>query len=148
MSEYNVHLKWQRTTADFDYETYDRKHTVFFYGGPKIEMDSAPNMVRNPQFQTPEELLIAALSSCFMLTFLSLAANEHLIVNSYQDNATCVLGLNEAKVIEVILRPSLVFEQGYKPEKAVLTRLFKTAREHCFIANSLATDVTVNPSVS
>ena len=66
MLMYNVHLDWKRDTEDFQYNTYNRKHTLFFNGGPKIEISSSSNLIRNPQFHCPEELLIASLSSCML----------------------------------------------------------------------------------
>ncbi len=149
MSEYyNVHLTWKRETEDFNYKTYNRKHTVFFYGGPKLEVSSAPDFLRNPQFQTPEELLVAAVSSCYLLTFLSITAKQGFIVDSYLDNATCVLSNingNKQAVTQITLRPVIAFKQGNKPDKNNMNQLIKTAHDDCFIANSLTATITVHP---
>ena len=149
MSEfYNVRLAWERETKDYDYKTYNRKHTVFFYGGPKLEVSSSPDFLRNPQYQSPEELLIAAVSSCYLLTFLSITASKGIIIDSYQDNSTCVLGkVKEGKqgITQVILRPVIVFKEGNKPDKEDIKKLFQMAHDHCFIANSLTVKITVTP---
>ena len=149
MSEYyNVHLKWMRETEDFDYNSYNRQHTVFFYGGPKLEISSAPGFLRNPEFQSPEELLVAAVSSCFLLTFLSIAAKQGVIVDSYVDNATSTLGKttgNTQAVTQITLRPEIVFKKGHKPSKISMNQLVKTAHEHCVIANSITAMLTINP---
>ena len=145
---YNIHLNWTRDTDDFDYKNYNRKHTVFFYGGPKIEVSSAPDFLRNPQFQSPEELLVAAVSSCFLLTFLSIAAKRKFIVDSYQDNATCILGNidgNKKAVTHINLRPVIAFVKESKPDEITMKQLFKTAHDNCFIANSLTATITVTP---
>lgn len=148
MAEYNIHLDWKRDKNDFDYKTYNRKHTVFFYGGPKLELNSAPGFHRNPQFHSPEELLIASLSSCFLLTFLSLACKQGFIINSYTDNATCTLALieeNKQAVTEINLRPVVSFSKETRPNKTVMKELFKKTHELCFVANSLKSEVTVSP---
>ena len=145
---YNVRLVWKRETEDFDYKNYNRQHTVFFYGGPKLEISSAPEFLRNPQFQSPEELLVAAVSSCFLLTFLSLASKKNLIVDSYQDNATCILGTiseNKHAVTQIILHPVIAFKNENKPDRHTITQLFKSAHDNCFIANSLTATITVSP---
>lgn len=148
MSEYNIHLKWRRETEDFDYKTYDRTHTVYFYGGPKIEVSSAPDLYRNPQFHTPEELFVASVSSCYMLTFLAIAAKKKYIIDEYIDCATCVLTEVESKrqsISEVILRPVVSFHKGSKPKESVGQKIFQTAHEVCFITNSIKATVSIIP---
>ena len=148
MSEYNIRLSWKRDSDNFDYKTYNRKHTVFFYGGPKIEVNSGPDFLRNPQFHCPEELLAASISSCFLLTFLSISAKRGIIVNDYQDNTTCILNEITGKkyaVTEIILRPTVTFEKESRPDKASLNKLFETVHEQCFIANSLKAQITITP---
>lgn len=148
MYEYNVHLKWQRDSDDFDYQTYNRKHSIHFYGGPKIEVSSAPDLYRNPQFQSPEELFIASVSSCFMLTFLSLAAKKNITVDNYIDDATCyrssLVGKQQA-ITEITLRPIITFPKNRKPDEKSLNQLVKSAHDRCFIANSIIATITVNP---
>lgn len=146
MLMYNIHLNWSRDTDDFEYETYHRKHTVFFNGGPKIEIDSSVNLIRNPHFQCPEELLIASLSSSFMLTFLSICSKEGLVVNTYLGQAYCHLDEKKNMISEIILCPEVVFEKGFTPDKKNLLNLFKRAHSLCFIANSLKTPININPT--
>jgi organic hydroperoxide reductase OsmC/OhrA len=149
MSEYyNVHLKWMRETEDFDYKSYNRKHTVFFYGGPKLEISSAPGFLRSPEYQSPEELLVASVSSCFLLTLLSIAAKKGIIIDSYLDNATSTLGhINGSvqAVTQITLRPEIVFKKEHKPSKLIMNQLIKTAHERCLIANSITAMLTISP---
>ncbi|KTC86568.1 OsmC family protein [Legionella brunensis] len=150
MSEYNIHLAWKRETEDFDYKTYNRAHTVFFYGGPKIEVSSSPDFIRDPQFHTPEELLAAAVSSCYLLTFLAITAKKGFIVDSYRDNATCLLGTVKDKqaITEVILRPVIAFGQENRPDKRIVSQLFAEVHNNCLVANALTANITVNPTFS
>ncbi len=146
MLMYNVHLDWKRDTEDFQYNTYNRKHTLFFNGGPKIEIDSSANFIRNPQFHSPEELLIASLSSCLLLTFLSICCKEGYIINSYFAQGYCQLDEKQHRVSDIVLCPVISFEGHTKPEKKILEELFNQAHKDCFIINSLKTEIRINPS--
>lgn len=145
MLMYNIHLKWERDTKDFQYDTYNRKHTVFFNGGPKIEINSSTHFIRNPQFHCPEELLIASLSSCLLLTFLSVCAHEKYIPNSYLAQGYCHLDEKEKMISDIVLSPVISFEETNKPDNKTLNELFKKAHDQCFIANSLKTPIRINP---
>ncbi|WED42385.1 OsmC family protein [Legionella cardiaca] len=151
MSEYNIRLAWKRDTEDFDYKSYNRDHTVFFYGGPKIEVSSSPDFIRDPRFHTPEELLAAAVSSCYLLTFLSLAAKKGFIIDNYHDNATCFLGSTEKNapaITEITLRPVITFSKENRPDKDHLKQLFTETHNHCLVANVLTVNITVNPTLA
>ncbi|CEG58407.1 OsmC family protein [Legionella fallonii] len=145
MLMYNIHLQWERETEDFNYRTYNRKHTVFFNGGPKIEINSSSNFIRNPQFHSPEELLIASLSSCFLLTFLALCSKKKYIVNSYLDQGFCHINEHERVITDIVLSPIVLFEQGSKPDKTTMRELFDEAHNLCFIANSLKVPIRISP---
>lgn len=146
MLMYNVHLDWKRGTEDFQYNSYNRKHTVFFNGGPKIEINSSANYMRNPQFHSPEELLIASLSSCMLLTFLACCCKEGYAPNSYFAQGYCHLDEKKHCISELILCPVISFDENSKPDSATLHKLFAKAHKDCFIANSLKVDVRINPS--
>jgi organic hydroperoxide reductase OsmC/OhrA len=92
----------------------------------------------------PEELLVAALSSCHMLSFLAIAARKRLMVLSYDDVAVGVMSPNDAGrlyVSKVTLRPKVVFE--VPPSADALQKLHHQAHTGCFIANSVITQVSV-----
>lgn len=147
MSDYNVRLQWQRVTPDFQYDSYDRKHSIYFYGGPKIDISSSANLLRNPKFQTPEELLTASVASCFLLTFLALSCKQGYVVNHYDDKATCILDETIRAVSEVILRPEIRFQSDKKPDETSLQKLLREAHAACFIANTLKAEISINPVI-
>ncbi|WP_019216012.1 OsmC family protein [Legionella tunisiensis] len=99
--------------------------------------------MRNPQFHSPEELLTASLSSCFLLTFLSLCAKEGYTVDSYSDRATCAIDEINHTVSDIVLSPVVSFKEESKPDKKTMEKLFETAHGLCFIANSLKSSITV-----
>lgn len=149
MSKHEIVLNWKRTTEDFNYKTYDRTHVVHFSGGSELKVTAAPAYMGDPAITNPEELLVAALSSCHMLTFLALAATKGFVVDSYTDAAEGMLGKNaEGKTVvsQVIMRPKIVFGGSNQPDAAALHQLHEKAHEHCFIANSVCIDIKIEES--
>ena len=146
MSEHNITLSWNRTTDDFNYKTYNRTHTIQFSGGDHLQVTAAPAYLGDPKITNPEELLIAALSSCHMLTFLAIAATKGLIIDSYTDDAVGSLGKNaEGKMAltKVILHPKISFSGANQPDAATLHNMHEKAHVNCFIANSVNFEVAV-----
>jgi organic hydroperoxide reductase OsmC/OhrA len=97
----------------------------------------------------PEEMLIAALSSCHMLTFLHLAKKAGLRVESYRDQAEGRMGkIGEGRyaLTQVALRPEIAFSGERTPTEAELADLHHHAHLECFIANSVKTEVVIEPA--
>jgi organic hydroperoxide reductase OsmC/OhrA len=95
----------------------------------------------------PEEAFVAALSSCHMLFFLSLAAEQDIVVDAYLDKAEGVLGKNAAgnlAMTEVVLRPAARYA-GAQPVASQIAALHDEAHHRCFIANSVNTRIRVEP---
>jgi organic hydroperoxide reductase OsmC/OhrA len=148
MSEYRVRVTWKRETAEFTYDAYDRTHWWQFGGGSRIQASSAPEYRGDPALVNPEEAFAAALSSCHMLTFLAIAARKRYTVDAYEDEATAVMGKNaegRLAVARVVLRPRVVFGGDRKPAAEDLAALHEKSHDQCFIANSVLTDVVVEP---
>ena len=96
----------------------------------------------------PEEALVAALSSCHMLSFLYVAAKRGLIVDDYRDDAVGKMGKNSEgriAVTSVTLRPVIKWMGQTQPDNTVVEELHHAAHEQCFIANSVKTDVRIEP---
>jgi len=147
VSEHRATVVWRRRTADFSYESYDRTHTWRFAGGVEIEASAAPEYRGRADLPNPESALVAALSSCHMLTFLAIAARRRLVVESYEDDALGHMEKNDdgkLAITRVTLRPRVTFA-GNAPVAEELARLHHLAHEQCFIANSVRTDVRVDP---
>jgi len=146
MSEHRIKLQWRRTTSDFQYKTYNRAHTVTFKNGQALSMSSAVAYRGDAELVDPEEMFVASLSSCHMLTFLALAANRGFIVEQYIDDAVGVLAKNAAgklAITQVTLHPRITFAKGTAPNDSQLHELHDKAHHECFIANSVVTPVTV-----
>jgi len=146
MSEHRTSLLWSRGERPFTYEQYGRDHRVTYGTGTAHDVSAAPEYRGNAALPNPEELLVAALSSCHMLTFLAVAAKKKLVVERYEDDAVGTLARPEGgamQVTEVILKPRVTFE-GEAPDAATLASMHEQAHRGCFIANSVKTQVRVS----
>lgn len=146
MSEHTITLEWKRELESFSYETYNRDHVWVFEGGVRVPASAVPAYRGNPALVNPEEALVAALSSCHMLTFLAIAAKKRFVVDRYSDQAVGFLEKNQKgklAMTRVILRPRVVFGGPTLPTPEQLAELHEGAHRECFIANSVTTAVTV-----
>jgi organic hydroperoxide reductase OsmC/OhrA len=146
MSEHKAIVEWNRGTEPFSYETYNRDHVVTFDGGIRMPASAAPAYRGNPGHVDPESALVAALSSCHMLTFLAIAAKKQFVVNGYRDQAVGFLEKNaqgKLAVTRVILHPKVTFGGTTPPTPEQIAGLHERAHTECFIANSVTTVVTV-----
>ena len=148
MSEYRVTVSWRRESAGFSYEEYNREHTWSFDAGILVKASAAPAYRGKPEFVDPEEAFVATLSSCHMLTFLAIASRKRLVIDSYEDDAVGFMEKNaqgKLAVTRVILRPRIKFSGLEAPTGDQLAKLHEQSHHECFIANSVLTEVTVEP---
>lgn len=149
MSHHRATITWSRPEGQaFTYDTYTRDHRVTMESGLVFPASAAPDFKGNPSLTNPEELLVAALSSCHMLTFLAVCAKKGLVVESYEDEAVGVLERPEGAPMHVTrctLRPRVTF-QGSAPDAETLRKLHEQAHRGCFIASSVKTAVSIEPA--
>jgi organic hydroperoxide reductase OsmC/OhrA len=144
MTEHRIQLTWEKGDAPFTYEAYPRNHSIAFKNGQETVIASASPPYRGDASKCdPEDMLVAALSSCHMLSFLAIAAKKKLTVTSYEDDAVGSLENNGGKlwITRVILRPKVAIDT----DAETLAHIHHQAHEACFIANSVKTDVSVEP---
>ena len=144
MAEHGARILW---TAGSEGEDYRRDHQWQFPGGESLNGSAATSFGGNPDFVDPEQGLVAALSSCHMLTFLALAHKFGHRVLRYEDNANGEIGRGEGglkAVTRITLNPVVEFAEGQAPDAAGLAKLHDSAHKYCFIANSLKSEVVVN----
>ena len=148
MSSFSIGLSWRRATPDFDVKTFSRDHVWRLAGGQTVQGSSAPDFSGNSEMSNPEEALLAALSSCHMLTFLSIAALRKLVVDRYEDEPVAELGKNDqgkTMVARMTLRPHVTFGGATIPNEETVLAIHKKAKENCFVGNSLLSQVTLEP---
>lgn len=145
MSEHRASIAWKRTSPDFTFQTYNRAHDWRFHA-VSVPASATKEYRGEPERVNPEEALVAALSSCHMLTFLAVAAKNKLSLDSYEDEAVGVLEKNadgKLAVTRVTLRPRIVWSAGSTVTPELLEKLHHDAHVNCFVANSVKTEVTV-----
>lgn len=141
---------WRNQHQNFTNNRYSRAHTWTFDGGLEVAASSAPDIVPEPMSDAtavdPEEAFVAALSSCHMLWFLSIAAKSGLEVNEYRDEACGEMQTNHAgKMLIglVILRPRVIWAIGSEPTNDLICQLHHQAHQECFLANSVKTEIRI-----
>ena len=154
MSEYKATIDWRRQSADFDHKTYNRNHTLAFEGGIRVPATAAPANIpptaAGAPGVDPEQAFVASLSSCHMLWLLHLASRAKFVVDAYVDEASGVLEKNAAgdmAMTRVTLRPEVRYA-GRKPNPEEHAKLHEDAHHKCFIANSVKTEVLIEPRVA
>ncbi len=152
MATHTATVLWERKGAAFTDNKYSRGHRWIFDGGVEVPASSAPSVVPAPlsvaEAVDPEEAFAAALSSCHMLFFLAFAAKKGFVVERYRDEAVAEMGKNAAgrtMVARVTLRPRIEWAGEKRPTAEDLDALHHASHEHCFIANSVACEVVVEP---
>ena len=152
MSEHHATISWERKYAPFLDQRYSRVHEWRFDGGAVVTASSSPSVVPVPMSDAsavdPEEAFVAALSSCHLLWFLSMAAKRGWVVDSYKDAASGVLGRNSEgrlAMTRVVLRPAVTFFGAPRPSPDEFAEVHHAAHDACFIASSVRTEVLVEP---
>jgi len=143
MPEHHIGLNWERGDVPFTYDAYPRNHAITFKNGAPQIFSSSPAYKGDPGKGDPEDMLLAALSSCHMLSFLAIAAKKKVTVDSYQDDPVAFLENDNGKwwLARVMLQPKV----GSDASPAQLAEIHHLAHEACFIANSVKTQITIEP---
>ena len=152
MSRYVATVIWTRPAdAPFKDNKYSRAHEWHFDGGTVVPATSSPSVVKvplsNPAAVDPEEALVASLSSCHMLFFLSLAATGGFVIDRYEDEAIGEMGKNARGAmarLKVLLRPKITWG-GTTPSTEQLDKLHHRSHEACYISNSVTTEIVIEP---
>ena len=154
MAEHKAMIRWASSGDGeaFLKGRFSRAHTWTFDGGLTVPAAAAPSVIpapfSDPAGVDPEEAYVAAIASCHMMSFLYVAMRAGFVVERYEDDAVGAMLKNERGVIwvgAVTLRPRIDFGAGTRPTPAEVEQLHHRAHEQCFIANSVKTEITVEP---
>jgi organic hydroperoxide reductase OsmC/OhrA len=143
---YETKLRWTGSTG-LGWEHYDRAHSAT---SPPAEQEiqlTTGESKGDSAVLNPEQLLVMSASSCQMLSFLHVAAKARLDVVEYEDAATGLMpdDAKPLRITEITLRPRIVIE-GQADEERV-RNLVHIAHDHCFIANSLKSEMSIEPEI-
>jgi organic hydroperoxide reductase OsmC/OhrA len=152
---YTAEVTWQRDGQDFLGNRFSRRHRLRFDGGVEVPGSSSPLVVPPPLSDTtavdPEEMFVAALSSCHMLWFLAIAAKRRFQVERYADSPVGVMEPREdGKLVMalVTLRPRVELSGERLPTREEIDAVHRRAHDECYLANSVKTDVRCEPDYS
>lgn len=149
MASYTADVSWVlKSGEDFAKGRYSRGHTVRFDGGTTVPGSASPHVVGKWAVEDavdPEEMLVAAISACHMLSFLHVVRVAGFAVSAYRDHAEGMMETiapGREAITKVVLHPRIEWS-GKAPEKNELDHMHHRAHEVCFIANSVKTEITV-----
>lgn len=146
--EYRTTLEWSGSTAE-GYEQYSRTHHATFPpADDELDLSADERFKGDPTLLNPEALLVQAASSCQLLSFLAVAARARIDVVGYADEADGCMPLDERpiRITRIVLHPRITVVEG--PSEQRVLDLCEVAHRECFIANSLTTEVAVEPTVT
>ena len=144
---YTARCSWSGSTAA-GYEAYDRTHVVAVPPAEgELRLSSDPAFLGDARLPNPEQLLVAAASSCQLLSFLALAARARVDVVSYEDDAEGVMDDAErpASVQTIVLRPRIAVGPGTTEEQ--VRKLVEQAHRLCYVANSLRSEIAIEARI-
>lgn len=146
--KYKLTAEWTGNKGDGNknIRTYDRSHTISMEGKPELFLTTDNAAVGDKSKLNPEDLLVSALSSCHLLSYLYLCSLEGIVITAYTDNATGIMIENSSgggSFKEVTLNPIFYVADANNAEKAI--ELHHKAHEICYIANSVNFEVKCNP---
>jgi organic hydroperoxide reductase OsmC/OhrA len=145
---YRARCRWEGSTA-LGYDHYDRAHSAASPPADAALTVSADPVFRgDPRLLNPEQLLVLAAASCQLLSFLASAAMSKVDVRAYEDDAEGVMpeGDKPARITSIVLRPRIVVAPG--TDEALVLRLIDKAHHNCYIANSLTSEIRIEPVIT
>jgi organic hydroperoxide reductase OsmC/OhrA len=149
MHHYRVDVEWtgNRGSGTDGYRNYGRDHVIRIAGKPELAGSSDPTFRGDAARHNPEDMLMAALSSCHMLSYLHMATVAGVVVVAYTDAAegTMETSGDGGRFTEVVLHPVVTIAAGSDPAKAEAAH--EPAHHACFIANSVNFPVRVEPRI-
>ena len=148
---YVVRSTWtgDRGTGTSGYRDYDRSVTLSVAGKPDLPASSDRPFRGDPARWNPEDLLVAALSECHLLSYLHACVQAGVVVVGYDYEATGTMALDGrggGAFTEVVLRPRVVVAEASMIDAALAAHA--QAHDWCFIANSVNFPVRHEASVT
>lgn len=152
MAEHKEHhyattCSWKGSTG-VGYEHYPRAHDMSAPPATtRLAMSSDPAFRGDPARLNPEQLLVMAAASCQMLSFLAIAARKRIDVVEYEDRAEGLMpeGEKPMRITRILLKPRIVVKGEVNKEE--IEKMIEVGHQHCFIANSLKSDIQIEPEI-
>lgn len=145
---YKIGLVWQGGVAIEKRYRYHKTYELSFDNKPSLVGSADATFHGDANLYNPEEMLLAALSSCHMMSFFYLCSKEQIILKSYEDNPVGQLQVNangSGQFSEVLLQPTIII--GAVDQKEMIKDLFSKAHDYCFIARSCNFSIKHQPKI-
>ena len=143
---HSIEIIWDLGDQELSPGKYLTDHKVILNENLTIDGGSSPDYGGSVSNINPEQKLAAAVSSCFMMTFLALAAKMKWPVKNYKDKAISYLGKNNEGrmyVNKIELNPQIIFDNDFTISNDEMQKMKERSHKYCFIANSLSKDVEI-----
>ena len=143
---HSIEIIWDLGDQELSPGKYLTDHKVILNENLTIDGGSSPDYGGSVSNINPEQKLAAAVSSCFMMTFLALAAKMKWPVKNYKDKAISYLGKNKEGrmyVNKIELNPQIIFDNDFNISDDEMHKMKERSHKYCFIANSLSKDVEI-----
>jgi organic hydroperoxide reductase OsmC/OhrA len=145
---YSLAVQWTGNLGEgtSSYRGYSRDHDIVIPGLPVLKGSADPTFHGDRDRYNPEQLLLAALAQCHMLSFLHVAVRHGVVVTDYRDEATGRLRLNQdgsGQFESVTLNPRVTVADPAHVELS--GQLHREANQVCFIARSVNFPVLHSP---
>ena len=144
---YRARCSWTGSTA-VGYDAYGRDHSgTVPPAATELALSSDPAFRGDSERVNPEQLLLLAATSCQLLSFLAAAARARVDVLEYDDHAEAEMDMDDrpARITRITLRPRIVVAAGARQDR--VEHLVEVAHRECFIANSLRSEMTIEPTI-
>lgn len=147
---FNLQLSWTLAESKDNPKAYRtaRNHQVKVAGKTVLDISAAKAFKGDPSLHNPEDLLLASLTSCHLMSYLYCCKQNNIVVLSYTDDSEATLEVNNdgsGRITKVVLNPVIEITDASQYELAIA--LHKKANELCFIANSCNFPVEHYPTI-
>ena len=145
MNGLSIFLEWNLQEEELKPDIFSKNHKIEINDNV-FKAGSAPEYGGKENEINPEQSFVAAISSCHMMTFLTLAAKMRWPVKSYQDKAFAFLGKNSKGkmcVNKIELNPNITFDNDFVVSKEEMDKMQDRSHRYCFVANSLSEEVEI-----
>jgi len=134
---YHTSVKW----------TEQRKGVISSAGKPDIQVATPPEFKGHDGIWSPEDLFVASVNTCVMMTFLAMAERAGLAFTSYESAAEGKLELVEGKLqfTAITLKPAITLPANADAAKA--KELMEKAEENCLVSNSIKARVSLEATI-
>ena len=149
MNELSITLEWNLHEDELKPDVFSKNHKIQINNN-LLNAGSAPDYGGKEDELNPEQSLAAAISSCHMMTFLSLAAKMRWPVKSYKDKAFAFIGKNSKGkmcVNKIELNPIIKFKNEFTVSRDEMEKMQDRSHRYCFIANSLSEEVKIKINI-